>query len=1196
MKIVVSIRENGYKSFQAMARRFFRSSIYELEALFKEKNNNVDILLALEEEVSHRKTERAARLRNQVKERLVVLRPGTSSREQASAGPQSLQSFQHQSVSGTHEEQQSSHPHILHPETPVVSIPSSAEGEPSPLPPITNRPDDVLSAWTALEVLSPQLYTWPEDLSGGDKKRVVTINEAPLPWERGDKSRPNQRLYYQVVLGSIKMESAIGNLIERFGDNREERPGVRGKAALAIVVVDHHGQLIESPAVGISSFGWGVMSALNGELADLGRWPDVESQLVERTEKFLLGIVPGDEDREERRARPLTRTALFAAYEALVHELGLPREWVEPAEFAIRSYVYFKDPNPPEPLLLNSFFLADLALAQKLFAEGKAPQNLRRYLGVERPQNRRDLLHDTAALAEAVSPGFTHPSRWPGIGRSPLVLLQQAAVNLAFQETKTGGLLGINGPPGTGKTTLLRDLVAGVVTERAEEMAKFDDPETAFEHSGEKLKAGASWIHLYRLNPTLRGFEMVVASSNNKAVENVSAELPSLSAIANDAQELRYFKTLSDAMHQSDTWGAIAAVLGNMQNRSRFKQVFWWDDDNGLSSYLRAATGLARDVEITDPETGHVDHRTPHIVEAEQPPSTREEALERWRSARKRFLKALDQSRRQQKWLESLSVDLKRLPALAQDEASTKAQRDAAIQTAQQFKEAESTAQHVEAEAAHQLEYADQELRTHDLAKPGFWARLFRTRLACEWSDKLTSLRANHRGAKMQHTKTTAEFQRIKDELRQALLEQQNAETTWQAACAQHQQAKQRLVEAQQRQGITLADDAFFSLEHGKRHQATPWFSPSTQRLRDEAFISAMAMHRAFIDAAAKPLRHNLGALMNVFTTQTLRGPEKQVLLPDLWASLFLVVPLISTTFASVNRMLGKLPPESLGWLFVDEAGQALPQAAVGALLRTRRAVVVGDPVQIEPVVALPDTLTHAICRRFGVDPDHYSAPSASVQALADSVSSYTTEFQTHVGSRNVGVPLLVHRRCSEPMFSISNAIAYSGLMVSAKLPKPSTIRDVLGPSTWIHVEGTGEGKWCQEEGDEVLRMLRQLKQMDVKPDLYVITPFVIVADRLRQTIRQSDVLRGWVSDDEWHWINERIGTVHTAQGREAEAVILVLGAPHPTQTGARGWAGGRPNLLNVAVTRAKEAIYVVGNRRLWREAGLFRELDRRLP
>lgn len=44
----------------------------------------------------------------------------------------------------------------------------------------------------------------------------------------------------------------------------------------------------------------------------------------------------------------------------------------------------------------------------------------------------------------------------------------------------------------------------------------------------------------------------------------------------------------------------------------------------------------------------------------------------------------------------------------------------------------------------------------------------------------------------------------------------------------------------------------------------TPWFPPDAQRLRDEVFITAMKVHRAFIDAAAKPLRHNLGALMSV--------------------------------------------------------------------------------------------------------------------------------------------------------------------------------------------------------------------------------------------------------------------------------------------------------------------------------------------
>jgi superfamily I DNA and/or RNA helicase len=90
-------------------------------------------------------------------------------------------------------------------------------------------------------------------------------------------------------------------------------------------------------------------------------------------------------------------------------------------------------------------------------------------------------------------------------------------------------------------------------------------------------------------------------------------------------------------------------------------------------------------------------------------------------------------------------------------------------------------------------------------------------------------------------------------------------------------------------------------------------------------------------------------------------------------------VPAVSTTFASVERMLGKLPPESVGWLLIDEAGQALPQAAVGALMRSRRAIVVGDPMQIEPVVVLPDILTQAICRTFGIDPDRFNAPAASV-------------------------------------------------------------------------------------------------------------------------------------------------------------------------------------------------------------------------
>jgi len=129
--------------------------------------------------------------------------------------------------------------------------------------------------------------------------------------------------------------------------------------------------------------------------------------------------------------------------------------------------------------------------------------------------------------------------------------------------------------------------------------------------------------------------------------------------------------------------------------------------------------------------------------------------------------------------------------------------------------------------------------------------------------------------------------------------------------------------------------------------------------------------------------------------------------------------------------------------------------------MRTRRAVVVGDPVQIEPIVPLPDSLTQAICRYFSIDPDRFNAPEASVQTLADAACTYFAEFERKSGSRTVGIHLLVHRRCADPMFSIANAIAYSNLMVHAKGMGTSQIRDCLGNSHWINIQGQGIEKWC---------------------------------------------------------------------------------------------------------------------------------------
>ena len=129
--------------------------------------------------------------------------------------------------------------------------------------------------------------------------------------------------------------------------------------------------------------------------------------------------------------------------------------------------------------------------------------------------------------------------------------------------------------------------------------------------------------------------------------------------------------------------------------------------------------------------------------------------------------------------------------------------------------------------------------------------------------------------------------------------------------------------QARESLGAEIPDREFFDRPHGEIHISDVWFDKNTNLLRDRVFEAALQLHRAFIDCAADRLRQNLAIFMESFGTRTLGTVEKDTMILELWASFFLVVPLISTTFASVHRMFSRLEPETLGWLLVDEAGQA---------------------------------------------------------------------------------------------------------------------------------------------------------------------------------------------------------------------------------------------------------------------------------
>ena len=257
----------------------------------------------------------------------------------------------------------------------------------------------------------------------------------------------------------------------------------------------------------------------------------------------------------------------------------------------------------------------------------------------------------------------------------------------------------------------------------------------------------------------------------------------------------------------------------------------------------------------------------------------------------------------------------------------------------------------------------------------------------------------------------------------------------------------------------------------GRREKTAPWADPEFTAARTELFLAALALHKALI----------------IRTGPAGQGePERACRLPQpeqagqpgpastAWQTLFLVVPVVSTTFASVPAIFGGLGPESIGWLLVDEAGQAPPQQAAGAIWRARRTVVVGDPMQLEPVVTLPWGGQQALLRLFGVA-EEWAPSRTSAQRVADRLARYgtllpdpalptaaagATASLADYGVTWVGTPLRVHRRSNRPMFEISNEIAYDGLMVfgtRAKDPFPGgTGGSTSGPVTPAAAPGPG--------------------------------------------------------------------------------------------------------------------------------------------
>ncbi len=501
---------------------------------------------------------------------------------------------------------------------------------------LDNKPSDVLDSWITTEVLSPNSYKKPADICN-DPKKVASLTGTRLPWGKTQKIPEGMTVYYQVYLGAIDVKNASTKLLELYKDDTQERISNSGYAATAVVTVNEEGVPIDDQNdLALSSFPWAYGRSLHNKLEHLRCW-NTAATLIKQSLRDILF-----ETNDDGKKLPLNWEKIYHAYNFLVQNCNVPEEDCLSPTFSIKQYKRKpkKDEKPktPNAPILNSFYLSDLQRIQTALKDKEAGKALQQYIGDISSPDLQDLLKDHDLLESTLSPDNTPAGRWPSAGRHPLVLLQQTAVNIATTTLKEGGLFSINGPPGTGKTTLLRDIVASVIIDRAKALSSFKYPEDAFTKVGD----------FYELDEKLKGHEILVASSNNNAVENISKELPQLSQIAEDlTDELSYFRTISDAIAEDKyaTWGLSAVALGNSKNRSAFANTFWWNDDTSLRTYLKEVRGeevpLAT---IKDKKTGEKFQRVPLIIQQEDIPENSQDLEWDWDESCSNFNIALSQS------------------------------------------------------------------------------------------------------------------------------------------------------------------------------------------------------------------------------------------------------------------------------------------------------------------------------------------------------------------------------------------------------------------------------------------------------------------------------------------------------------------------------------------------------------------------
>ena len=806
-------------------------------------------------------------------------------------------------------------------------------------------------------------------------------------------------------------------------------------------------------------------------------------------------------------------------------------------------------------------------------------------------KNRQKIDDNKEFLEEITLPKNMPIGKWPS--KYNPSLMQATAINICTSKDYSPNIFSVNGPPGTGKTTLLKEIIADTIVKKAKIIADLNSTDLELIRTN---TTNPYYHNYYKIPAELKKLGIIVSSNNNSAVENISKDLPKAEDVLSkdtltDLFDINihkniYFTKDSESIFGDNpkTWGLISAPYGKKTNIQKILAIlpekkqknedFNFNFDTNIPDFKKALSNFQEKYEKV------LKYREDFNSSVKQFFRNKDKIAEINNSS--------DQISNLKNKIENLIEKLKKV----QD---NKEYKDSILK---QKREQKSNIEN---------SYSIFTKITNKFAGEKNPKILELNKDIEILNEELININKDIGNIENDRNELNKKIQLLENS--KEILKKLEEEINMFFKTYSSNESDLKLLER-------CSDlENFYSdiINNEKTQESCPWGVEEFNRLREELFAYSLKLIEAYI-VNSKGIKANLKLLKLLLSGENLgySVEERKNVFKECFHTLNLLIPVLSTTFASVSKAFKDFEENELGIVIIDEAGQATPFSAMGLLYRSNRCIIVGDPLQVEPVMTVTSTLIRAIANKYELNKlekefniagkiYNYTSPSLSIQTLAD----YANLYYGKIGETEVGCPLVVHRRCLSPMFNISNRISYDNRMINKCMPDKVKVDYVLEKNEFIDVKGQEKGNgdhYVKEQGEEVIEIIKnyvknnfednKIKFFENYKNLYVISPFTTVVNGIRNDINKAFKEECQSKEDKdklKKWCENCLGTVHKFQGKEANSVILLLGCDNNSKSSAQ-WAAQAANILNVAATRAKKRFAIIGDLELWGKLNFFKD------